>query len=215
MWTRMRKAVKVAEIALLIAFVMVALILSAIYAKPVQAQSSVVDVFNQNLIDNGDVTPRLYVEWYTYKGENWGLWGSAYGEKQYASTVAGLFYDILTIGDDFVIDVGVALGAETFPDEEGTYNYHPRLAGQIGGTGEKFTFQIYYEDWPNGDSWLRIQGDYMVNQYVALGAIHQTNDGTGPRITLFVPNTPFRVWGGPLFGEGNNYMVNFQYIRQW
>jgi len=40
-----------------------------------------------------------------------------------------------------------------------------------------------------------------VRKYLAIGALHQSDDGTGPRVILSVPKTPLRLSPALLFDK--------------
>lgn len=170
-----------------------------------QAQTAELAVISQNSVDEeGEISPRLILEPYLYLTDRFGLWGYAYGEKQYASATAGPYYDFsLGKNGDILLEAGIAAGVETFPDDEsGKYKIFSRYAGFVSLDYEKFSLFTYHENGSSHDSWLRIYVDYHVTEKWTIGGIHQTDDGVGPRITFTTQTrTPVRIWVASMFGD--------------
>lgn len=181
-----------------------------------QAQEAEIGFYHQLVIEKGEEpTSRLFVQGYWYFGEKVGLWGFAYGEKQYISSVAGLYYDIFNFGTDAVFEVGGAVGAERFSDEKsGMYQLYPRFSGTVFVGNKTLFSEIYYENGTSRDGWLRVDTLWQVAKHVAVGVIHQTDDGTGPRVVLSVPKTPIRLWVSPMFGEGRKLLLGGELVFQ-
>lgn len=174
-----------------------------------EANTYEVGIYHQSLFDGGDITPRLLLDGYVYLTERSGVWGFAYGEKQYVSSVVGLFYDLFQFGQDSVFELGLAVGAETYPSEFGSYHFHPRVAGMIYVGNENLSTSLYYEDWSGSESesWLRAEANWQATERFAFGLIHQTGDGTGPRVRYSIPNSPVRLWLAPMWGEGDRKVL--------
>ena len=217
---RMKKAVMRAEAVLLLAFVMVVCICLAIYAKPAQAQEAELGVYQQNLIDHGELTPRVFLEGYSFFTERAGFWGWCYGEKQYASCVAGPFYRVPFAGEDGYWEFGGAIGTEMFPGDTGSYHAYWRGAAYASFAYKKF-FTQYYREKGESEHWVRTLADYQFLDHLAVGAIHQTGDGVGPRIILsFGKKVPVNIWLGYMFrvpnlddeGHHEAVLLNFEFF---
>lgn len=182
----------------------------------VQAQEAEVGFYYQLLSEkNEKAMHRVFSEGYLYVGEKSGVWGFAYGEKKYLSAVAGLFHDLFSFGHDAVFEIGVGAGVERFPDEDGANRLYPRLAGTVFVGNRSLFSDVYYENGTSGESWLRVNALWQATGHVALGVVHQTGDGTGPKAVLSVPKTPVRVWISPVFGhEGRKLLVGGELVFQ-
>jgi len=205
-----KKAVQRTGSVLLFAIVLIVCICLAIYAKPAQAQEAELALISQNVIeDDGDLSPRIILEPYYYLTDRLGLWGYAYGEEEYASATVGPYYDFPFVNGEGLFEIGVAAGVETYPDDEsGSYKYFSRFAGFASVDYKKFSFFSYYENGTSHDGWLRVFLDYHVTEHLALGVIHQTDDGTGPRITYTTATRiPLRIWVAPMFGEDDRVLM--------
>jgi hypothetical protein len=179
----------------------------------VQAQEAEIGIYYQGLPQkNEEVMHRIFSEGYVYLNEQSGAWGFAYGEKEYFSAVAGLFHDLFSFGNNAVFEIGAGAGVERFPDEDGANRLYPRLAGTVF-VGNQFLFSdVYYENGTSGESWLRVNALWQVTERVALGMIHQTGDGTGPKVSLSIPKTPVRVWVAPMFGKERKFLVGGELV---
>lgn len=187
----------------------VILVIFALFAITLSAQEAEVVFLQQTLVEKGKTTPRLFVDIYSYVGESMGVWGTGYGEKQYASAVVGPFWDLATLGEDGVFQVGIAAGAEAFPDENtGTYRFYQRYAGFVYAGSDKLFSEIYYENGKSKEGWFRADLLWQApGGRFSLGATHQTGDGTGPKLQYSVPESPFRIWVAPMFGEEESKLL--------
>lgn len=174
----------------------------------VEAQSAEIGLFHQSLVDDGDIDPRLFVEGYVYLAENMGVWGFAYGEKQYVSSVLGLFAEVLEFGEESIVEGGLAFGAETYPDDGGAYNLHPRVAGTLFVGSESLHVMSYYETWSgDADSWLRAEANWKLGENFTIGGFHQTGDGVGPRVMYSFSDSPVRIWIAPMVHHGEGKLL--------
>lgn len=189
----------------IVAALVISLIPSLVWAQEVEVNLS------YQLLTGGQNEPathRIFSEGYLYVGEKNGVWEFVYGEKEYFSAVAGIFHDFFSFGNDAVFEIGIGAGAERLPDEEGINRFHPLLAGNIFIGNQSLFSDVYYENGTTaGEGWLRVYALWQASKYVALGVIHQTGDGTGPRVVLSVPRTPMRVWIAPVFSNEKSKLL--------
>jgi hypothetical protein len=151
------------------------------------------------------VTPRFIVEGYHYLSERTGVWGYGYRESQYVSSVLGLYHDIPIFGSETILGIGLAVGVEVFKNEAGRYHPYLRTAGLVYVGKENLFSQLYYEDGASGEGWLRVDIVWRAFEMVTIGLIHQTGDGTGPRVVL--STNRFGIWGAPVFGQGSRRVL--------
>jgi hypothetical protein len=173
----------------------------------VAAQDAEVAIGSQFLVEEGQTTPRFTLDAYSYFSEKMGVWGYGYAEKGYASAVVGPFLDIATFGEDGVFEVGIGAGGEVFTEEEGEEcecQSYSRFAGFVFVGNETLWSEVHYENGASKESWLRANVLWQTNDWIALGATHQTGDGTGPKVVLSAPKFPVRLWAAPMFGEEEN-----------
>lgn len=178
-----------------------------------QAQSEI-GLYQQSLVEGNRVTPRFFLQGYSYLGEKAGLWGFAYGEKQYVSSVAGLFYNLFSFGESgAVFEVGVAAGAEILSSEgQVGRTINPRLASTVFVGSDALFSEIYYENGTSREGWLRVDILWQATKHLAIGLLHQTNDGTGPRGVLSIPQTPLRIWVSPMFGKDQKVLLGGEIV---
>ena len=137
------------------------------------AEESEIGIYHQTLVEKGGkVTPRFFLQGYSYLGEKYGVWGFAYLEKEYFSSVAGFFYKLHTFSNDAVLEAGLVAGAETFPKDGSGYKLYPRFAGTVFAGNKKLFSEIYYENGTSGEGWLRAHVLWKVQKYVGVRAIH-------------------------------------------
>ncbi|OHA96101.1 MAG: hypothetical protein A3C70_02685 [Candidatus Zambryskibacteria bacterium RIFCSPHIGHO2_02_FULL_43_14] len=181
----------------------------------VQAQDAEIGVYYQNLSGNGEqASHRIFSEGYVYLNDKSGVWGFAYGEKEYFSAVAGLFHDLFSFGNDAVFEIGVGAGAERFLDEDGANRLYPRLAGTVFIRNQSLFSDVYYENGTSGEDWLRVNALWQATGHIALGVIHQTGDGIGPKASLSIPKVPVRVWVAPMFGKERKFLAGGELLFQ-
>lgn len=165
------------------------------------AQEAEIGLYYQGLHEEGEITHRAFLEGFSYLGERGGVWGVGYAEQGYASIVAGPYWDFLTFGEDSVVELGVAAGAEALWDEEEcTCEYSSRYASFLFVGNERLFADLYYENGESEEAWKRGIVHWQTTKRLAFGVIHQTGDGTGPRV-LFNAFEPVRIWAAPMFGE--------------
>ena len=119
------------------------------------------------------------IKGYAYQTDKVGLWGFAYGEKGYASSTVGLFYDFT---DYF--EVGVAGGAETIRNEEGYYQVFGRGAVSMLIGTDKLFVEAYYENGASKEGWYEVDAMWRPSNRFGLGILAQKGVGTGPRVLV-------------------------------
>lgn len=155
---------------------------------------------------NAAATERLVVDVYAGTGRI-GLWGFGYGERGYFSIVAGPYATLMQKGD-VALEVGIGAGIENYtqPFDELSGRY-ARYASYVALEGPKGILQYYYETGSTKESWTQAEATWQVSDHFAIGAFHQTGDGTGPRVIVKLPKLPLKLWAGPMFGEGKKFMA--------
>lgn len=192
----------------LLVLVIACLMLANVAEAQEEAKTAEIGLYYQNLVvEDGAPTHRLFLQGYDYFTERLGVWGFAYGEQEYFSGVAGFYYDFIQFGEDSVIELGVATGIERFKNEAGDYQPYARYAGTLYIGNDRLFSETYYEYGPSGEGWLRAEAQWQAKKFIALGVLHQTGDGTGPRVILSIPKTPLRVWPAVMFGEDGRKLL--------
>lgn len=176
-------------------------------ASPAKCQTAGLVVQGQSvLVENEKPLNRGLVDGYHYTGEKFGLWGFAAVEKEYFSAVAGPMVDLFSVGDA-TFTLGVGAGIERFADL-GSYQNFARY-GAFLSLEKKDTWLVsfYYENGESKYEWMQADVRAQVASHLALGVLHQTDDGTGPRAILKLPKLPIELWGGPMWGKGDRKVI--------
>jgi hypothetical protein len=185
-----------------------------LYPFAVSAQEAEIGLYHQTLVEENETTPRFFLDGYSYLGERWGVWGVGYAERGYASAAIGPYLDLAVFDNDAVIEAGVAAGAEAIEDEELCScepQYFRRFAGFLYAGNERINLDAYYENGQSEEAWTRVVLHWQATNRLAFGAIHQTGDGTGPRVLLSIFR-PMRVWVAPMFGEKRKLLFGIDLI---
>ncbi len=210
------KAATRASALVALAFAIVLLVVLVLGTRTAEAQEGDIGLYHQAAIDdNGKVSHRFFSEgYYLGEEEKYGIWGFGYGEQQYGSAVVGPLMSF-TLGRQMFVMAGVALGAETYPEEDGKYNLYPRVAAFVEISIGRFYGLGYYEGWKRSEGWLRVQLDWQVTESWAAGLFHQTGDGVGPRVIYSIPSTPINIWVSKMFGEKADYLGGVEAVAQF
>lgn len=136
-----------------------------------------------------------------YFTEHLGAWFWTQSTKSWAEGYVGAMFAVTP-----EIQFGVAGGFET--------NSPAWRVGYIAGyyTGDHYA-EVFGEYGGSG-YWLRVHGNYQVNDWFGIGVHGESNLGVGPRVRLRLPSGtipyPLELWGAPLFDwNGNGALASY------
>ena len=89
--------------------------------------------------------------------------------------------------------LGGGLEEDKHPARIGSYVWAGK--GRVSGLG-------VFEDGGSG-FWYKVETNCQVTAGLGLGTLTEANNGTGPKLELALPHTPFKLWFAPLWKGGS------------
>lgn len=163
-------------------------------------------LYHQTFIEDGEMTPRFFLEGSHLVAGPMGVWGFGDFEKEYVSAVAGLYLDLIDT-DKFGFSIGVGGGSAFYPGETGEWGLEGRYAAFAETSSGPVTLSAYYENGESEEVWYQGLLEIRASNLISVGAIAQKDDGVGPKFAVHVPTLRTNIWVAPMFSEGGGQRV--------